>query len=164
MAVRGKIILGLDPGFADTGFGIISVKEHKLKFITAGSIRTSKDIVFSKRLQSIYLYIDKLIKKYKPDIVAVEKLYFARNVKTALDVGQARGVALLAIERNNKDLLEFTPSQIKQAVAASGNANKQQVGQMVKMILHLKEVPKSDDAADALATAITASFFNKKLV
>ena len=164
MSKSSKIILGLDPGFADTGWGVILKDGAGIKFVDTGSIQTSKKIPFSERLEIIYKEVDKLIKKHKPDIIAVEKLFFAKNVKTALDVGQARGVLLLAIIKNKKEFLEFTPLQIKQAVCANGHADKRQVGLMVKPILKLKAVPKPDDAADALATAITASFFNKKLV
>lgn len=163
MSKTNKIILGFDPGFADTGWGVIDKQGNSLKFIEAGSIKTSKTKDFAKRLQILYKEADKIIKKYKPDLIAVEKLYFAKNVKTALDVGQARGVLLLSIIKNNRDFLEFTPLQIKQAVCANGQASKKQVGLMVKTILNLRNVPKPDDAADGLAIAITASFFNRKL-
>lgn len=163
MGKADKIILGFDPGFADTGWGLISKGSRGLQFIDAGSIKTAKHKDFSKRLQIIHTEADKLLKKYNPDLVAVEKLYFAKNAKTALDVGQARGVLLLAIIANKKEILEFTPLQIKQAVCANGQASKNQVGLMVKTLLKLKSVPKPDDAADALATAICASFFNKIL-
>lgn len=163
MSSKQKIILGIDPGIADTGFGVILKEDNKLKYITAGSIKTRKSLDFCERLDIIYQTVKKLIVQYKPDIIAVERLYFAKNAKTALDVGQARGVILLAIKQNKKELLEFTPLQVKQAVAAHGTASKRQVGLMVKTILQLDTVPKPDDAADALAIAITASFFNRKL-
>jgi len=163
MSQTKKIILGLDPGLADTGFGIISKLGNKLTFIAAGSIRTAKNKDFIDRLALIYKAVSVLIKKYQPDLVGVEKLYFAKNVKTALDVGQARGVVLLAIAQNHKEIVEFTPLQIKQAIASSGQANKRQVGLMVKTILCLSQVPRPDDASDALAVAITAAFFNKRL-
>ncbi len=164
MSKKEKVILGIDPGFADTGFGIITKNSNKLKYISCGSIKTSKAKSFPKRLKELHKEIDKIIKKYNPDIIGVEKLFFAKNVKTAIDVSQARGVMLLAIESNNKEALEFTPLQIKQAITSSGNAHKRQVGLMVKTILNLNAVPKPDDAADALAVAITASFFNKQLI
>ncbi len=154
MRVNKKIILGLDPGFADTGFGLLQKDKNGLQFIDAGSIQTSRDKKFSERLVIIYKEIKKLIKKYKPDIVGIEKLYFARNVKTALDVAQARGVVILASEEYNIDIVEFSPVQVKQAVTSHGGANKKQVGLMVKTILKLKEIPQPDDAADALAIAI----------
>ena len=163
MAATKKIILGFDPGIADTGFGIISKDGNQLKFIAAGSIKTPKDRELSVRLESIYKQVVQLIKKYNPELISVEKLYFAKNVKTALDVGQARGVIILAIQQNCKELIEFTPLQIKQAVTGSGQAAKRQVGLMVKTILKLSAIPQPDDAADALAAAIAASFFNKKL-
>lgn len=163
MPLQTKKILGLDPGLADTGFGLILKEGNQIKFLTAGSIKTSKNKDFPLRLEEISRSINILIKKYSPDLVAVEKLFFAKNVKTALDVGQARGVTLLAIEQAKIDLLEFTPLQVKQAVCSNGRATKNQVGLMVKAILNLKSVPQPDDAADALAVAICASFFNKKL-
>jgi crossover junction endodeoxyribonuclease RuvC len=161
MGFPQKIILGLDPGLADTGFGVISKEGHHLKFIEAGTIRTSKNLDFAKRLEKIYLNVVELILKYKPNIVAVEKIYFARNAKTAMLVGQARGVVLLAIAQHKKKLMEFTPLQVKQAVATSGQASKQQVGLMVKTLLGLSAVPRPDDAADALAIALTALVVNK---
>ncbi len=163
MAQKEQIIFGFDPGLADTGFGIIVKSGSQLTCLDAGSIKTSKDHDFSRRLKELYQSVDKLIKKYQPDIVAVEKLYFAKNAKTALAVGQARGVILLAIRLNNCEILEFTPLQIKQAVCMTGSAHKEQVGMMVKTILGLQAVPRPDDASDALAAAITASFYNKNL-
>ena len=163
MSKADKIILGFDPGFADTGWGVILKSTGSLKCIDAGNIQTSKKKEFFERLQIIYREANKLIRKYNPDIIAVEKLYFAKNVKTALDVGQARGVLLLAVAESKKEIFEFTPLQVKQAVCSHGQASKNQVGLMVKTILNLNEVPKPDDVADALAVAITASFFNKKL-
>ena len=164
MVNQSIIILGLDPGIADTGFGLIEKTNNKIRFIDTGSIQTKKTLDFCKRLEQIYEQVDNLIKKYKPDVVAVEKLYFAKNAKTALDVGHARGVILLAIIKHKIQPLEFTPLQVKQGVCASGSASKRQVGLMVKTLLALQAVPKPDDAADALAVAITASFFNKRLV
>lgn len=158
-----KIILGIDPGTADTGFGVIVKDTIGLKFITAGSIKTAKTKKLPDRLVEIYTAIQNLLKKYQPSLVVIEKLYFARNVTTALDVGQARGVTILAIQKQNIDILEFTPLQIKQAVTGNGQADKLQVGLMVKTILKIKEVPKPDDAADALAAAICGAFFNNKL-
>ncbi len=158
-----QIILGIDPGLADTGYGVISKKDSKLSFLTTGSIKTKKGIDFSNRLAIIYKELDALIKEYKPDIIGIEKLYFARNVTTAIDVAQARGVALLACHKNKKIIIEFNPLEVKQAVSGSGAAGKKQVGLMVKTILKLNAVPKPDDAADALAVAITASFFNSRL-
>lgn len=158
-----KIILGLDPGFADTGFGVIEKENHTLKFLDAGSIKTGKGMAFAQRLELIYKEVGTLIKKYQPDIVAIEKLYFARNVTTALDVGQARGVVLLALAQQKKQAIEFTPLQVKQTLTGSGVADKRQVGLMVKAILKISAVPKPDDAADAVALAICGAWFNQKL-
>lgn len=163
MTLQKKVILGIDPGIADTGFGVIVKEKNKLKYVTCGSIKTKKSLEFSTRLDKIYKNVKELITKYKPDIVGVEKLYFAKNAKTALDVGQARGVILLAIKQKKKPIVEFTPLQVKQAIASHGTASKQQVGLMVKTLLQLSAVPKPDDAADALAIAIITSFYNKKL-
>jgi len=152
-----KIILGLDPGIADTGYGIISVESGQIKCIDFGSIKTlAKDDLMS-RLEKLDQGLNKIIIKHRPDLVSVEKLFFNTNAKTALIVGQARGVVLLNIKKNNIKLIELTPLQVKQGVCNFGRGDKNQVKKMVKIILNLKELPKSDDAADALAVAICAS-------
>lgn len=163
MINSAKIILGIDPGVADTGFGVIK-KDQGLHFLTAGTIKTNKSLTPPERLKKIYQEIQELITEYQPEVVAVEKLFFARNVTTALAVGQARGVVLLAAHQAQKEIWEFTPLQIKQAVTGSGQADKRQVGLMVKTLLQLDSVPQPDDAADALAIAICASAFNPKLI
>jgi len=152
------IIIGIDPGTATTGFGVIKkTKNDKLELIEYGCITTEKNLNSAKRLEKLYKEITSLIKKYKPDIVAVEDIFFFKNLKTAIKVSQARGVILLSIIKNKAKLLEFTPLQIKQAVACYGRADKNQVQQMVKTLLNLKKIPKPDDAADALAIAICAA-------
>ncbi len=156
-----KIILGIDPGIADTGYGIIKEEGSKLTCLTYGTIKTNSKSDLISRLEILHKELDKIIKKYKPKLVAVEQLFFNKNVRTALIVGQARGVALLTIKQNKLPIIEFTPSQVKQAVSAYGQASKNQVQKMVKLMLNLKELPKPDDAADALATAICA--LNSKL-
>ena len=152
-----SIILGIDPGIADTGYGLIKNESGKLSCLAYGSIRTSAKLALPDRLEIINLELNKLIKKFRPDLVAIEELFFGSNVKTALVVGQARGVAVLAAKLNKINSVEFTPYQVKQAVAAYGHAEKGQVQRMVKLILNLKDRPKPDDAADALAIAICAS-------
>jgi len=155
---KPKIILGIDPGIADTGFGIIKKGENnKIECLAYGSIKTPAKMDLADRLEIINLDLATLIKKYKPDLMAVEELFFCNNAKTALIVGQARGVVLLTAKQHKTALTEFTPLQVKQAVATYGKADKGQVQRMVKMLLHLKEIPKPDDAADALAIAICAS-------
>jgi len=150
-------ILGLDPGIADTGVGVIKKEGHKLSCLFYSSIKTSAGLPLADRLAILNIELDKLIKKYQPQIIAVEELFFCKNVKTALVVGQARGVLLLTAKQNGLPVVEFTPLQVKQAVSSYGKAGKVQVQKMVKLLLDLKEIPKPDDAADALAIAICAA-------
>lgn len=151
------IILGIDPGIADTGYGIIEKdKSGNLKCIDYGSIKTSAKLDLDERLVILNKALEKIIKKYQPSLISVEHLYFCKNVKTALVVGHARGVVLLTTRQNNIRVVEFTPLQIKQAVSAYGKASKMQVQKMVKLLLNLDKIPKPDDAADALAAAICA--------
>lgn len=152
-----QIIIGFDPGLADTGFGVVEETGNRLKCLTYGSIKTPARTLIGGRLEKIYQEVCALIKKHQPDLIAIEQLFFSRNVSSALLVGQARGVVLLAAEQHKLPVIEFTPNQVKQAVSAYGAAGKTQVQKMVKIILHLKELPKPDDAADALAVAICAS-------
>ena len=157
------IILGIDPGIADTGYGLVEkVQAGKVKCLCYGSIQTSSKLKMEERLEILYRELNKVIKKYKPNAVSIERLFFNKNVKTALIVGQARGVALLACQQNNLPVEEFTPLQIKQSVSAYGKASKIQVQKMVKLLLNLKELPRPDDAADALAAAICLASLNIK--
>lgn len=155
MTKKNQIILGIDPGFATTGYAFIKEKQLIPEILEYGVIKTSSKEDFSIRLKYIHQDLTQLIKKYKPAVMAVEQLYFAKNVKTALNVGQARGVVLLTGILHKLPLFEFTPLQVKQSVCGYGQADKNQVQQMVKNILKLKEIPKPDDAADALAVALT---------
>jgi len=150
-----KIILGIDPGIADTGWGVIEKQGQKIIMLDCGSIKTPAKTEFILRLKTLHQELSGIIKKYKPDAVSVEELFFCKNVKTALVVGQARGVVLMTIAQNNLPIFEFTPLQVKQALTSYGKADKKQVGAMVKVMLNLKTVPKPDDVADALAIAIT---------
>lgn len=156
-----KIVLGIDPGIADTGYGFIEVKGNCLKCLAYGSIKTKVQDSLSQRLKNLYQDLSLLIEKYKPNEAAVEQLFFNKNVRTALIVGQARGVSLLALSQKNLPIYDFTPAQVKQSVAAYGGASKQQVQKMVKLILSLKTIPKPDDAADALAVAICGANHKK---
>jgi len=149
-----KIILGIDPGIADTGYGVIKSEGSKLTCLAYGSIKTDSKLDLISRLEILHLALDKIIKKYQPDLAAIEQLFFNKNVRTALIVGQARGVILLTLKQNKLTIIDYTPSQVKSAVSAYGQASKLQVQKMVKLILNLKELPKPDDAADALAVAI----------
>ena len=158
MVKNDKIILGIDPGIADTGWGIVEQdKNGKLICIDYGSIKTKAGIALYRRLEILSIELDVIIKKFKPTYSGVEELYFCNNAKTALIVGQARGVVLLTLCKHKLPIKEFTPLQVKQAVSAYGKASKMQVQKMVKLILNLEEIPKPDDAADALAVAICAS-------
>ena len=148
------IILGIDPGLAIVGYSIIDLDGNNYKAIEYGVIRTSSKLEFPERLRIIYDDLIEIIDKYNPDEVAIEELFFSKNVKTAIDVGHARGVQVLAAIHRNLKIYEYTPLQIKQAVVGYGRADKNQVQQMVKMLLNLKEIPKPDDAADALAVAM----------
>ena len=150
-------ILGIDPGIADTGDGIIEADGQKMKCLGYGSIRTRANTPLPERLESIYQELDGLIKQYRPDRIGVEELFFCNNAKTALIVGQARGAVLLCARQNRVPISEFTPLQVKQAVSAYGKAGKDQVQRMVKLLLGLDQIPQPDDAADALAIAICTS-------
>jgi len=147
------IILGIDPGTATTGYGVIE-KDNNLKMIDYGCIITTTDYSTAERLNIIDKELSKIIKKYKPDKIAVEDIFFFKNVKTVIKVSQARGVILARAAKTKIEVIEYTPLQIKQAVTSYGRADKNQVQQMVKLLLNLKQIPKPDDAADALATAI----------
>lgn len=149
-----QIILGIDPGIATTGYGIISKDAGKIQSISFGCILTPAGQNFIIRLEKIHEELTKIIKEYQPTAMAVEELFFCKNVKTALNVGQARGVILLTAVENKLPLYEFTPLEVKQAITGYGRADKKQIQKMVKIILNLKEIPRPDDAADALAIAI----------
>ncbi|MEW5766163.1 MAG: crossover junction endodeoxyribonuclease RuvC [bacterium] len=148
------IILGIDPGTATTGFGIVENKDDRLSTIDYGCIRTEAKTPFGLRLNRIYEHLVEIIGRYNPDSIAMEALFFCRNVKTALSVGQAQGAIILAATRAGRPLYEYTPLQIKQAVTGFGRASKDQVQEMVRILLNLPQPPQPDDAADALAAAI----------
>jgi crossover junction endodeoxyribonuclease RuvC len=151
-------ILGIDPGTGILGFGVIDVdKSSKMKLVDAGVIRTPVHEDDSVRLLTIFNELKSIINEFKPEVMSVEKLFFARNVTTAMTVSQARGVILLLGMQHELELHEFTPMQIKQAVTGYGKADKKQIQEMVRVLLQLKEIPKPDDAADALAAAICCS-------
>ncbi|WP_442603500.1 crossover junction endodeoxyribonuclease RuvC [Paenibacillus sp. KN14-4R] len=147
-------ILGIDPGIAIVGFGFIDKIGSRLTPVQYGCIQTEAHTDPAERLKQVYDSIQELIKRYKPDAVAIEKLFFNRNVTTAMSVSQARGVLILAAVQHNLPIAEYTPLQIKQAIVGYGKAEKKQVQEMVKVFLKLSAVPKPDDVADALAVAI----------
>lgn len=148
------IILGIDPGYAIVGWGVVGYNANRFSVLNYGAVTTNAGVKFSSRLSSIYSEIDEIMKKHKPDAVSIEKLYFNTNTTTAIDVAQARGVILLAAVHNNIPIYEYTPLQVKSAVTGYGRAEKKQVMDMIKNILRLEKIPKPDDTADALALAV----------
>lgn len=155
-AVTSMRILGIDPGTATMGWGVVESAGSKERAVDYGALLTPSTMLAEKRLQTLYRGLCDLMMEFKPEAVAVEELFFGRNVTTAIHVGQARGVVLLAAADNGLPIREFTPMQVKMAVTGYGRAEKAQVQQMVKVLLGLREVPKPDDVADALAVGIAA--------
>ncbi|MCC6694644.1 MAG: crossover junction endodeoxyribonuclease RuvC [Candidatus Hydrogenedentes bacterium] len=147
-------VLGFDPGTATTGYGVVEGKGSRLTHIAHGAITTPAGQHFATRLKTIYEESCRLIDEYQPDAIALEKLYFSRNVTTGIAVAQARGVIALACEQAGKPVGEYSPLEVKNAVVGYGKATKQQIQEMVKILLSLKERPRPDDAADAIALAI----------
>ena len=154
------IILGIDPGLAIVGFGVIDKQKNRTEVIDYGVIRTPKEDTLPMRLEKVYKGMCELIDKYKPEQVAIEELFFNTNITTGIAVAEARGVIILACINKGCKLFEYTPLQIKQALTGNGRADKQQVQYMVKAILRLKETPRPDDAADGLAAALCHSQTN----
>ena len=149
------LALGIDPGTATTGYGLVHLEQDgSLLAVKYGVITTPKNTPAPERLATLYEQMGELLRKHKPETAAVEKLFFQRNVTTAISVGQARGVVLLSLAQAGLDVFEYTPNEVKQAVAGYGSAGKRQVQEMVRVLLSLDEIPEPDDAADALAVAI----------
>jgi len=149
------LALGIDPGTATTGYGLVRLEpDGSLLAVKYGVITTPKNTPAPERLATLYEQMGELLRKHKPETAAVEKLFFQRNVTTAISVGQARGVVLLSLAQAGLDVFEYTPNEVKQAVAGYGSAGKRQVQEMVRVLLSLDEIPEPDDAADALAVAI----------
>lgn len=148
-------ILGIDPGTGILGFGIVEAKKGKVQLVDGGVIRTPVKEDDAVRLQTIFEELTDIIVETKPQVMSVEKLFFARNVTTAMTVAQARGVVLLCGKQAGMEIFEYTPMQIKQAITGYGKADKKQMQEMVRVLLGLTEIPKPDDAADAIAAAIT---------
>lgn len=150
------LALGIDPGTATTGYGLVRLEQDgSLVAIKYGVFLTPKESSPPARLEMLYDQLRDLLNEYKPETAAVEKLFFSRNVTTAMAVGQARGVVMLCLQQSGIEAFEYTPNEVKQAVAGYGSAQKKQVQEMVRALLLLSEIPKPDDAADALAIAIT---------
>jgi crossover junction endodeoxyribonuclease RuvC len=148
------LVLGIDPGLATTGYGLVREDGGGLQAIAYGVVRTPAKRPLAERLQKIYRELGTIVQKYRPDESAVEELFFSTNVRTAMQVGQARGVVLLALAEAGLEVAEYTPLTIKEATTGFGGADKAQMQNMVKILLNLDEIPRPDDAADALAVAI----------
>lgn len=155
-------ILGIDPGFDRTGYGVIQQRGSDAVWVAHGCIQTDRASSFAERLQCVRDHLKKVLMTHAPDCVAIEQLFFQTNVKTALTVGMARGVILLTVADAGVPVVELTPNQVKQGVAGWGGANKSQVGEMVARLLHLQAVPEPDDAADALAIAIVGGLLHRQ--
>jgi crossover junction endodeoxyribonuclease RuvC len=154
-------IIGIDPGTGILGFGVIDIIKGKMKLVDAGVITTPAHTPHDERLEDIFDGLTEIISSTKPDCMSVEKLFFAKNVTTAMTVAEARGVALLVARKAKLPIFEYTPMQIKQSLTGYGKADKKQVQEMVRIQLGLSEVPKPDDCADALAAAITHSLMSR---
>ena len=154
-------ILGIDPGFAITGYSIIDYIGNKFHLIDSGAIKTNAGVSFPVRLEKIYDDLNEIINTHKPDAVSVEELFFNTNTKTAIHVAEARGVILVVAKKSNIDTFEYTPLQIKQAVVGYGRADKVQVQKMVKAILNVEQLPKLDDITDSMAAAICHAHSSK---
>ena len=148
------LVMGIDPGFATTGYGIVKYEGNHFTVVKYGAITTKSSDSLSNRLLKLNRELEDLIGIFRPEAVSVEEIFFNKNAKTALTAAQGRGVAILAAAKNGVEVFEYTPLQVKQAVVGYGRAEKRQVQQMIKVILNLTEIPKPDDAADALAVAI----------
>ncbi len=151
-------ILGIDPGYAIIGYGVIDYSHTRMNLVAFGAITTSADMPFERRLSAIYDDMRCLIHSYKPEELSIEKLFFNTNQKTVIDVAQARGVTLLPVIQAGIPIYEYTPLQVKCSIVGYGRAEKKQVQEMTKTILHLKDIPKPDDAADAVALAMTHAY------
>lgn len=148
------IILGIDPGYAIVGWGVIEYTANRFTVIDYGAVTTQAQTPFNDRLKAVYDGIDSIMKRYSPEALSIEKLFYNTNAKTVIDVAQARGVINLAAVQNNIPIFEYTPLQVKQSVVGYGRAEKKQVQEMTRVILKLAKIPKPDDTADALAMAI----------
>jgi crossover junction endodeoxyribonuclease RuvC len=155
-------ILGVDPGYGIAGYGVIDVFGNRISHVAYGAITTPKKLVLPERLVLLFRDFENILEKYSPDLVAVERIYFVKSVTTALEVGHARGVILLASSMRGLKIFECSPQQVKIAVSGYGRASKRQVQEMVKRLLSLDEIPRPDDAADALAIAWCAALYGKE--
>lgn len=164
MAKTSARILGIDPGTAITGWGVLELSGGTKRVIAYGVVRTKANTDMPQRLWKLHEELGELIVEFKPQVASVEDLFYFKNAKTVISVGQARGVAILTSVKKGLEVFEYTPLQIKQAITGYGRADKKQMQEMVKVLLNLEEVPKPDDAADALAAAYTHSVFEESRI
>lgn len=153
-------ILGIDPGLAHTGYGVIEIRGSRCHHLDHGVIETSPDWTTGARLSTLYVELSRIVARYEPGLAGIENLYFMRNIRSALPVAQARGIALLVLEQAGVEVSEFTPQQIKQTIVGTGGAVKHQVQELVRILLGLEKTPEPDHAADALAAAICVFHMN----
>lgn len=163
MSMKSKKILGIDPGTGICGFGVIEIGDGKPKMLDNGVIATPPHTPLEDRLLDIYESLNEIIAQNKPDEVSIEKLFFTKNITTGISVAEARGVVLLVCKQHRLPVYEYTPNEIKKTMTGYGSADKKQMQEMVKLHLSLDQVPKPDDAADALAAAITHSLMRRRL-
>jgi len=163
--VKSKVlrVLGIDPGTAITGWGIMDFESRQRKVIAYGVVRTEANSPMPMRLSKLHKELNEIIGEFCPVVAAIEDLFFFKNAKTVITVGQARGVAILSCVNSGLEVYEYTPLQVKQTVTGYGRAEKKQMQEMVRMLLNLKEIPKPDDAADAIAVAYTHSVFQETI-
>ena len=159
--IREKIILGIDPGYARLGWGVILARGNDFRLVDYGCIETPKEEELPQRLAILNQTLESIIGMYKPTDIAIEELFFGKNTKTAIKVAHARGIVMMRAVEHTGQIFEYKPAQVKQAVVGVGNADKQQIQFMVQRLLNLREIPKPDDAADALAIALTHSAFSR---
>lgn len=162
--VKYMVILGIDPGYAIVGYGLLKYEGNRFTVLDYGAVTTAAGLPFGRRLEQIYDGISEIIAHFSPDAMSIEKIYFNTNVTTAIDVSQARGVIVLASQKNSLPIYEYTPLQVKQSVVGYGRAEKKQVQEMTRVILGLEKVPKPDDTADALAMAICHAHCSGSLI
>ena len=156
-------ILGIDPGFGIIGFGVIDKQGSNISVVDYGVITTDKDMYFPERLKAIFNSMNTIIERFNPDEVAIEELYFNKNITTGIKVAEARGIILLTFQNHNLPIFEYTPQDIKLALTGTGRADKHQMQFMVKTLLHLQQIPRPDDAADAVAVALCHSQTNQTM-
>lgn len=158
---RQRTILGIDPGYTDVGYGVITRQGHTLSYVHCGTVSSRKGEL-PQKLLALEQMLSRVLRIYRPDVMAIEQLFFCKNQKTAIDVAQARGIVLLLAAQHRIPVVEYSPPHVKQSITSYGHATKQQVAHMVKQLLHLRTLTRQDDAVDALAIAICAAFHDKE--